>query len=181
MRRSSVINDCFRLSLSLCLSAIQMQQHIDSPWRHHFKTIIAMFYMQLLLLVLLQSQWREEDQRATSNLSFHLDIPLSNSIGCYQCTDCPEPFTENYPYVTLINNTNYRAECTVSLFIPVVGDSSLVVDRKPWWISATVVDWSRKVRSIRVHHRRRWATCRSSAVVEICAIPAGVCVRRFSC
>ena len=74
-----------------------------------------MFYMQLLLLVLLQSQWIEDDHRTTSNLSFHLDIPLSNSISCYQCTDCPEPFTENYPYVTVINNTNYRAECTVSL------------------------------------------------------------------
>ncbi len=40
---------------------------------------------------------------------------MVNSVVCYQCTDCPEPFTETYPYVTLSNNTNFLAKCTVSL------------------------------------------------------------------
>jgi len=37
-----------------------------------------------------------------------------DSVVCYQCTDCPEPFIETYPYVTLSNNTNFLAQCTVS-------------------------------------------------------------------
>ena len=43
-----------------------------------------------------------------------IDIPMVTSIICYQCTDCPEPFIVNYPYVTLTNNTNFLAQCTVS-------------------------------------------------------------------
>jgi len=40
---------------------------------------------------------------------------MVNSVVCYQCTDCPDPFIETYPYVTLSNNTNFLAKCTVSL------------------------------------------------------------------
>lgn len=43
-----------------------------------------------------------------------IDIQMVDSIVCYQCTDCPEPFTETYPYVTISNNTNFLAQCTVS-------------------------------------------------------------------
>lgn len=39
---------------------------------------------------------------------------MVNSIVCYQCTECPDPFTENYPYVTIVNNTNFLAQCSVS-------------------------------------------------------------------
>ncbi|UJR33736.1 hypothetical protein I4U23_021163 [Adineta vaga] len=39
-------------------------------------------------------------------------IQIIDSITCYQCTDCPEPFIETYPYVTLANNTNFLARCT---------------------------------------------------------------------
>jgi hypothetical protein len=39
---------------------------------------------------------------------------MVSSIVCYQCTDCPEPFIVNYPYVSLTNNTNFLAQCTVS-------------------------------------------------------------------
>ena len=47
---------------------------------------------------------------------FVQDLQIINGIVCYQCTDCPEPFTSNYPYVTLTNNTNFLAQCTVSIF-----------------------------------------------------------------
>ncbi|CAF0780557.1 unnamed protein product [Rotaria sp. Silwood1] len=40
------------------------------------------------------------------------DFQMVNSIVCYQCTDCPEPFIETYPYVTITNNTNFLAQCT---------------------------------------------------------------------
>ncbi|CAF1546669.1 unnamed protein product [Adineta ricciae] len=43
---------------------------------------------------------------------FVQDLQIINGIVCYQCTDCPEPFTSNYPYVTLTNNTNFLAQCT---------------------------------------------------------------------
>ncbi|CAF3510609.1 unnamed protein product [Adineta steineri] len=39
-------------------------------------------------------------------------IQIASSIICYQCTDCPDPFTETYPYVTLANNTNFLSQCT---------------------------------------------------------------------
>lgn len=42
---------------------------------------------------------------------------MVNSIICYQCTDCPEPFYSNYPYVTLVNNTNFLSQCTVSFIL----------------------------------------------------------------
>ncbi|CAF3631228.1 unnamed protein product [Rotaria sordida] len=42
-------------------------------------------------------------------------IDMVNSIICYQCTDCPQPFTENYPYVTITNNTNFLAKCTTTV------------------------------------------------------------------
>ena len=42
-----------------------------------------------------------------------LDLPRTESIICYQCTDCPEPFVEAYPYVTKVNNSNFLAQCTV--------------------------------------------------------------------
>ncbi|CAF1077071.1 unnamed protein product [Rotaria sp. Silwood1] len=40
---------------------------------------------------------------------------MVNSIICYECTDCPQPFTENYPYVTITNNTNFLAKCTTTV------------------------------------------------------------------
>ncbi|CAF0898329.1 unnamed protein product [Adineta ricciae] len=45
-------------------------------------------------------------------LFFLHNLQIINGIVCYQCTDCPEPFTSNYPYVTLTNNTNFLAQCT---------------------------------------------------------------------
>ncbi|CAF0748062.1 unnamed protein product [Adineta ricciae] len=41
--------------------------------------------------------------------------PTADSITCFQCTDCPEPFIETYPYVTLANNTNFLAKCTKTI------------------------------------------------------------------
>ncbi len=46
-----------------------------------------------------------------------IDIQMVNSIVCYECTGCPKPFTSNYPYVTLTNNTNFLAQCTVSFLL----------------------------------------------------------------
>lgn len=52
-------------------------------------------------------------ERMVRRLS-RVDVHTVDSIMCYQCTDCPEPFTEDYPYVAKVNNTNFLAQCTVS-------------------------------------------------------------------
>ncbi|CAF3235934.1 unnamed protein product [Rotaria socialis] len=51
-------------------------------------------------------------QRIIIGICFLSNIQMINSILCYQCTDCPEPFEEGYPYVTITNNTNFLAQCT---------------------------------------------------------------------
>ncbi|CAF1567272.1 unnamed protein product [Rotaria magnacalcarata] len=51
-------------------------------------------------------------QRIIIGIYFLSNIQMINSILCYQCTDCPEPFIEGYPYVTITNNTNFLAQCT---------------------------------------------------------------------
>jgi len=56
-----------------------------------------------------------------------LNIQMVNSIVCYQCTDCPEPFTSNYPYVTLTNNTNFLAQCTKTIVS--LGDGRLFITK----------------------------------------------------
>ncbi|CAF1010258.1 unnamed protein product [Adineta steineri] len=55
------------------------------------------------------------------------NIQTVNSIVCYQCTDCPEPFTSNYPYVTITNNTNFLAQCTKT--IVTLGDGSRLISK----------------------------------------------------
>ncbi|CAF5149710.1 unnamed protein product, partial [Rotaria magnacalcarata] len=42
-------------------------------------------------------------------------IQTVQSIICYQCTDCPLPFSKNYPYVTLSTNTNFEAKCLTTV------------------------------------------------------------------
>ncbi|CAF1014556.1 unnamed protein product [Rotaria magnacalcarata] len=43
------------------------------------------------------------------------NIQTVQSIICYQCTDCPLPFSKNYPYVTLSTNTNFEAKCLTTV------------------------------------------------------------------
>ena len=34
-------------------------------------------------------------------------------VRCYLCADCNDPFSENYPYTTIVTNQNYGAACIV--------------------------------------------------------------------
>ncbi|CAF3909108.1 unnamed protein product [Rotaria magnacalcarata] len=50
-----------------------------------------------------------------NHLELIVDIQTVQSIICYQCTDCPLPFSKNYPYVTLSTNTNFEAKCLTTV------------------------------------------------------------------
>ncbi|UJR13540.1 hypothetical protein I4U23_000554 [Adineta vaga] len=63
------------------------------------------------------------------------NLPSVNSVLCYQCTDCPEPFTSNYPYVTVTNNTNFLAQCTKTVLN--LGDGRRLVSKGSVFYCAT--------------------------------------------
>jgi hypothetical protein len=82
-----------------------------------------------------------------------VDIQVVSSIICYQCTDCPEPFVETYPYVSLANNTNFLAQCTVSFYYwwKKTRMYRRFLYRKQLCIQVMVVVWYQKVRYFSVH------------------------------
>ena len=91
-----------------------MDYYFDSLIQKRTNSAMKMMQIQQLVIGIFLLHSEFDLSFDPVNLFRWIDLRKVDSIVCYQCTDCPEPFVETYPYVTLSNNTNFLAQCTVS-------------------------------------------------------------------
>ena len=86
-----------------------------------------MIPMHVIFIGILLSLCKSSSESPPPSTLLRIDCRRADAIMCYQCTECPEPFTEGYPYVAQVNNTNFLAQCTVSY------SDREIVDRRNGW------------------------------------------------
>lgn len=89
-----------------------------------------MISMHVIFMVIILSLCKSSSESVPPSSLLRIDCRRADAIMCYECTDCPEPFVEAYPYVDRVNNTNFLAQCTVS------HSDREMVDRRNRWLFA---------------------------------------------